>query len=204
LSSILSIQNQLEQAISALDDLKDEVMSLPLDFAGPSSPADTGVGTPLPAFFLSGGSANGSPDASIGGAISSVMLDDGTVNNLFDIVSQSECVSGDVEYRCFYVKNTSAGTWTTPSVWISATTPSTDSVIAIGLDPAGKNGTADTPADESTAPSGVTFSAPTTKGGGLALESLGAGDYQAIWVRRTITALATEYLEDAAYISIED
>lgn len=40
-------------------------------------------------------------------------------------------------------------------------------------------------ANESTAPSGVSFSSPTTKSTGLSLGDLGPGECRAVWVRRT-------------------
>jgi hypothetical protein len=43
-------------------------------------------------------------------------------------------------------------------VWISSNTPASDTQIAIGVGTAAVNGTEQTVANESTAPSGVTFS----------------------------------------------
>jgi hypothetical protein len=40
-------------------------------------------------------------------------------------------------------------------------------------------------ANESTAPASQTFTAPTTKGTGLAIGNIPAGSVAAIWVRRT-------------------
>jgi hypothetical protein len=41
-------------------------------------------------------------------------------------------------------------------------------------------------ANEKTAPSGVTFTRPTSKATGLALGDLPAGQYRGVWIRRTI------------------
>jgi len=164
-----------------------------------------GVPSPTaPVFYLSGGAANADPDASIGGAISTTVLSPTALNNLFDDVSYAEATAGDVEYRCVYIKNTGETTWTTPDMWIVQSPTSEDTTMAIGLDPAGVNGTADTPANESTAPSGVTFSSPITKGTGIALSSLTENDYQAIWIRRTIAAAAAGATADSVVISFED
>ena len=48
-------------------------------------------------FFFSGGGANDNPNASLGGAKSSVAITDNTLNNLFDDVSGTEHEAGDIE-----------------------------------------------------------------------------------------------------------
>jgi hypothetical protein len=60
--------------------------------------------------------------------------------------------------------------------------------MSIGLDPVGKNGTATTIATENDAPSGVTFSAPTSKATGLTVPDLAPSDYINVWVKRVVTA----------------
>lgn len=107
-------------------------------------------------------------------------------NKLFDDVARMESVSGDTEYRCMYVKNTNgADSMVDVKLWRSADTNGAD-VLAMGLDPAGKNGTATTIADEDTAPAGVVFSEPTDIGSALDIGTLAAGDYYAVWLRRTV------------------
>lgn len=153
--------------------------------------------------YLSGGAANADPAASLGGARSSVALPTG----LFDAVTGDEAAAGDVEYRCVYFRNEDADATglIAPFLWITSNTPSADSTIAIGLDPAGKNGTATTVVDESTAPAGVTFSAPSSKATGLALPSApyGQNAFVAIWVRRTINAGAAAAASDPASFRVE-
>jgi hypothetical protein len=146
-------------------------------------------------FKLSGGAANTSPAASLGLAMSTVgggiITKTKTFNSIFDDVSGAEAAAGDIEYRCIYVHNNHGSlTLTGAKVWIEANTGSGSSTIAIGLDLAGKNGTADDIADESTAPSpAVTFSeACTSYATGLALGDLAFSEKYAIWIRRTITA----------------
>jgi hypothetical protein len=56
-------------------------------------------------FRLSGGAGNTDPAASLGGVMSSTAVGS---NTLFDTVSAAEALSGDTEYRCYYVKNTNA------------------------------------------------------------------------------------------------
>lgn len=138
----------------------------------------------------SGGASNADPNASLGGAMSSNGPTDNTQNNLFDDVTGSESLPGDIEYRCEYLLN-NHGTLTAKSarVYISA---DTSSYIDIALDGNGLNATAEGPkVDESTAPSGETFSHPTTYSAGLDMTNIPAGQKYAIWIRRTIPAAAS-------------
>lgn len=134
----------------------------------------------------SGGASNSNPALSLGGIISA---NDVTVNTLFDDVSAAEASAGSTEYRCIYVKNSHATlTLLTAKIFIQANT--TGNRIAIALGGEGKNGTAETVANESTAPAGETFSQPTTYAGGLNLGDLAPGETFPVWVRRTIPASA--------------
>ena len=134
----------------------------------------------------SGGATNSDPALSLGGIISA---NDVTVNTLFDDVSSAEAAAGDTEYRCIYVKNSHATlTLLTAKVFIQANT--TGDRIAIALGGEGKNGTAETIANESTAPVGEVFSQPVDYAGGLALGDLAPGETFPVWVRRIIPAAA--------------
>lgn len=137
---------------------------------------------------LSGGSSNSDEDASLGGVKSSTEAST-SVNGLFDPVSAAEAVAGLVEYRCVYLHNANASDlMENATVHVSANTPLAGTTIDIGVGTAAINGTEQTIADEETAPSGVTFSAPSSQGAALALGSIPAGQHKAIWIRRTVTA----------------
>jgi hypothetical protein len=150
-------------------------------------------------FRLSGGAGNSDPNASLGGAKSSTEAPTG----LFDDVSSAEGTAGDIEYRCWYVHN-NHGTLTLQNAvtWITTNTPSTDTTVDIGVGTAAINGTEQTIANENTAPSGVTFSAPSSFGTALSLGSLPAGQHKAVWIRRTVTAGAAAYTGDGATLSV--
>ena len=136
---------------------------------------------------LSGGSSNTDPNAALGGAASSTDAS----STIFDNVSSAEALAGDLEYRCIYVKNNHGSlTYTSPKIWIQSNTPSGDTTWDIGLGTSAINGTEQTVTDENTAPSGVTFSAPTNLAGGLSLGDLAPGATKAVWARRTVTAVA--------------
>lgn len=155
--------------------------------------------------YLSGGAANSDVNASLGGAISSTEVTDNTTHNLFDQVSGTESNAGDTEYRCVYLKNTH-GTLTAQNthVYISSNTGSADTTIDIALDGNGLNATAEGPvANENTAPSGETFSAPTTYAGGLDMGNIPAGQKYALWIRRTVTAGAAAAADDSVTIKYD-
>lgn len=141
-------------------------------------------------FYLSGGTSNSDPDAALGGAISETEVGAG-LENLFANALGAEAAAGSVKYRCFYVQNDHGSlTLIDTLTWISQLTTSEDDEIAIGLDPAGVNGTATTVANEDSAPAGVSFSTPTNSGAGLDIGDLEPGEFQAIWVRRTVDSAA--------------
>lgn len=151
--------------------------------------------------YLSGGAANSDVNASLGGAISTTEVVDNNLHNLFDVVSSAEASAGDTEYRCIYVKNTH-GTldWQSVKAWIS--TQST-AAIAIALAGEGLNGTAETIADESTAPVGESFTSPTSEGAGLSMGTMAAGDTYPIWIRRTVTAAQSALSNDTAALTFK-
>lgn len=130
---------------------------------------------------------------SLGKYISTTEITDATLNNLFDDVSGDENAANDVEYRCIFVHNAHASlTWTDVVAWLSAEVAG-GAAMAIAIDDlpdsaiAASDAQADLVANESTAPgAGVgAFSAPVTKGTGLALGDIAAGYCRAIWVKRT-------------------
>lgn len=141
-------------------------------------------------FYHSGGASNNQGTADLGGAISAVEIPSGTANNLWDDVTNAERVAGDTEYRCIYIKNTSAGgTWKTPVVWIDS--QETKGTAAIALDSAAVGATAaSSSADENTAPASpaVNWGTLTSKAAGTAIADIGPGGYKAIWIKRQVTA----------------
>lgn len=136
-------------------------------------------------YRLSGGASNTSAAASLGGAKSSAAVPVA----IFDDVSSAEAAAGDAEYRCVYVHNGHASLTLIGAVlFILANTPSTSTTVDVGPGTSAVNGTEQSVADESTAPSGVTFSAAASQAAGIALGDIPAGQSRAVWVRRTISA----------------
>jgi hypothetical protein len=135
------------------------------------------------AFRLSGGAGNAAPLASTGGVMSTTAA---TANTLFDTVSAAEASAGDTEYRAIFLLNDGDKDLTGLKLWMSDQAAS--GVLALALDGVGKNADAEVEADESTAPTGETFSSPTDVGSAISVPDLAVGDRHAIWVRRVISA----------------
>ncbi len=154
-------------------------------------------------FRLSGGAANSDPNASIGGAKSSVQITDASLHNLFDIVSSAEGAAGDTEYRCFYVHNAHATlTLQAAKVHIQTQTPDSDTSVEIGLGAAAVNATETAVANESTAPGSVTFSTAAGSGNALSIGDIPAGQHKAVWVKRIVSAAAAAYNADSVILRV--
>jgi hypothetical protein len=151
---------------------------------------------------LSGGSGNTDVNASLGGAKSSTALTDNATHNLWDVVSSAESSAGDTEYRCIYVHNNHGSlTLQSAKVWISTNTPSADTAIRIALGTSAVNGTEQTIANESTAPTGVTWSTAANEGAALSIGNIPAGQHKAIWIERVISAAASAANDDSYVLS---
>ena len=151
----------------------------------------------------SGGPNNADPSRSLGGPISTYTITSGEMNNLWDNVTEIESGTGDVEYRCIYVRNNHPTAYLENAVvWIAQDTPSPDDEIDIGVDPSPVGGEAQAIPDESTPPSGVVFSHPKSESSGLHLGTLGPGQWRAIWLRRTVQPGAAPYARNNPVIGI--
>lgn len=152
------------------------------------------------AYRLSGGASNSDQNASLGGAKSSNAVS----TSLFDIVGSAEASAGDTEYRCFYVHNGHGSlTMLNSVIWIQTNTPSGDTDLTIGAGTSAINGTEQTVADESTAPTSVTFSAAANEGAAIALGDIPPGQHKAVWVRRTVGAAAAAYTSDGGTLRVK-
>ena len=155
----------------------------------------------------SGGSTPGNstaianPNLWLGNFMSSTQLTAASLNNAFDDVSGAENAASTVDYRCLFIHQSNAtDTATVCRIWLNSETAG-GAVAAIGLDPAGLKAAnsataqAATIANETTAPAGVTFTAPTTDAGGLAIANMTAATCVAVWVRRTAANSASLSLD---------
>ncbi len=157
----------------------------------------------------SAGNTNaGNAAGSLGRYISTTVILDGTVNNLFDDIAGIENATSEAEYRCAFVHNANASlTLTDVIVWISSEIAG-GANVALSVDttsasPIGSSSAqAKDIANENIAPLNQVFSSPTSKATGLALGNLPAGQCIGIWFRRTATNSAAIF-SDGATITIE-
>ena len=156
---------------------------------------------------LSDGGAQADPNASLGGYRSSTEITSAMLNNLFDNVSSAEASSGDTEYRCICVQNTSLETLYNVISWFSAEIDPDGSFthsFAIEVPETADltDGDCQTVVNESTAPSvnttnhngtgsGISnWSSAISKATGLSPmygahdDDLDAGEIMFVWIRR--------------------
>lgn len=133
----------------------------------------------------------GTGAGSLGKYVSTTQLTDGLLHNLFDVVTGDENAASDVEYRCIFILNDHATlTLENAVVWLTGEVAGgTTAAVGVDTTAASAKGAAGAQAlevaTEGDAPAGVSFSAPSTKGTGLSLGSIPAGQVKAIWIRRT-------------------
>ena len=154
-------------------------------------------------FFLSGGAGNSDPDASLGGVISATEVVDDTLNNLFADVSGAEHAVGSTKYRCIYLVNDSASVAYNVKLYIDSNTTAVDDTINIGKDLAGVDGTADTVANEDTAPDpAVTFTTADGYANAIDLGDIPAGEKYAFWIKRIVSAGDTAQADNEATLKV--
>ena len=148
-------------------------------------------------YYYTGTGSQAAPGGSLGGSITANECG-ASLNHLFDNVSPTEASAGDTEYRAISVKNTNAtDTLYDAYIWISLETVSAASTVAIGYDSTGTQSVV----NESTGPTGITFSTPLTKATGISLGDMAAGVAKRIWVRRIITAGAVKLADNGTMIT---
>lgn len=155
-----------------------------------------------------GNSSASTPAGSLGKYISTTQIADNILGNLFDDVSGAENQANTVDYRCEFIHN-AHGTLTlqAPVAWISSEVAGGASLaISVDTTPASVIDSATAQAKEiateTTAPTGQTFSPPTTKGTGLALSDIPPGQCKALWLRRT-AANTVAVTNDSATVTVE-
>lgn len=129
--------------------------------------------------------------STVGGGV----ITTGTQNNVWDDVTGGQSAAGVTEHRAIYVKNTNGSlTWQSVMYWIDAqvATDVAHDQIDVAKASEGVNvPIAETLGAETSIPTGVTFTTPTTKAGGVSLGNIPNGQYQGLWIRRVISAGAS-------------
>lgn len=139
--------------------------------------------------------------------MSSTNIVDNTDNNLFDDVSGAESAAGDTEYRGIYIQNDHGSlTLQDARIYVSVQSTSPDTDIDVALAAEAVNTTMATIANESTAPTSVTFTdAAVSYATGLQLNGatgLPAGQRKGVWVKRVVNAAAAAAV-DTATLKVE-
>lgn len=131
-----------------------------------------------------------SPAASLGKFLSTTAVVSGVLGAVFDTVTASQAAAGYTDYRCLAYRNLSA-TDSALNLQLYIVDPAAGATYSIGLDPEGienyNSGTAQGTyvATKTTAPSGVTFSTPTS-GSPLTVGDVAVGKCLLVWVRRVV------------------
>lgn len=124
-------------------------------------------------------------------------ITDGTDQNIFDDVSNDERVAGDTEYRKIFVRNENTDTWAAVKLWIDQFTPATNDEISIKL---GTN--AGVQSVEGVA---AGYVSPDSKSHAdvLTIGDLAENEYQAIWIKRVVSAAGDGYTGNSFSLTCE-
>ena len=130
----------------------------------------------------------------------------GSIHEVFDEVQPAEAAAGRTEYRLLLIRNNHASeSFIGLKAYISSNTTSASTTLEIGKDPNATLATIPKIATETTAPAGVTFSAPSSVAGAIALGDLGSvssGEAIGLWLKRVVTAGAAPLASDLAMLVI--
>lgn len=151
------------------------------------------------------------PNASLGNYRASDTITSGVDNNLFDDVSGAEASAGDTEYRAVgFLNNHGSLALTACKIWIQVDTGNGEDDISIGVEAPSASettGAIQQIADESTAPSAISWSDATSKATGLncplTSQEVGAGEWFGIWWRRIISASASAAAAESCTVRVE-
>lgn len=125
--------------------------------------------------------------------VSGGIITTAVANNLWDDVTGTQSAAGLTEHRAVYITNAHGSlTWTAPTLWIDSQVSPSGSQFDVALASEAVNtAIAQTLGSEASVPTGVTFTTPTTKGGGLVIADMAASAKKGIWIRRVVTAGAS-------------
>lgn len=137
--------------------------------------------------------AAGAAGTSLGKYVSTTVVVDATMDNVFPDVTGDENAASNVDYQCLFIHNNHATLTLQNAVMWLASEVSGGVNMALGADTVAPSAVGSSTAqalliaNKNTAPAGVGFSAPTTKAAGISLGSIGPGQVKALWLRRTAT-----------------
>jgi len=129
------------------------------------------------------------PNLALGKYMSLTAWAGGVLADLFSAVTGDANAAQTPEYRCVFLYNSHPTlTWTGVVMWVDG--QGTGATVSLGVDTtaaalaASASPQALEVANALTAPVGVSFSAPTSKGTGIAVGDIGPGRCKAVWFKR--------------------
>jgi hypothetical protein len=148
--------------------------------------------------YLSGGAANTSAVASLGGARSVTPAP----QLLFGQISSATYAAGVTYYCCLYAVSTTATS--NINVYVKEDTTSTLTSLAVGWGTSAANATEPTIGARTTAPSGVTFFSPNTANTAVAGGALTANQHKALWVRFVASATVSPPTTESFILTLDN
>jgi hypothetical protein len=138
------------------------------------------------------GNANpGTVGQSLGKYVSTTQVSATALNDIFPDLTGAQNAASQVDYQCVFVHNNHA-TLTASNVSLFGTSDVAGGATwQVGADTTAASSVGATPAqaltiaNSTTAPAGVSFSAPTTDGAGVSLGALAPGQVKAFWIKRS-------------------
>lgn len=121
----------------------------------------------------------------------------GVTENIFDNVTNSQRINGQVSYRKIFVRNENTSVMPSVIGWLSANSPAANVNYAIAL---GTN--SGTQTSEGTS---LTYYSPSTKDDAHALNigDMAVDGYQAIWIRETVSSAGDGYVDNTFTLAVE-
>lgn len=116
-----------------------------------------------------------------------------------DNVASADAVAGETFYRAIMGKNEFSGPMTDIKIWLDE---DANSGIAIGYELAVNDEIQDI-ADETTAPTGITWVTGTTSATGITIPAVSAGQSFGLWIRKTIAADSAPSPSELVHIHVQ-
>jgi len=120
---------------------------------------------------------------------------------LWDDISGSEALSGDIEYRKIFIGlGSGAGSdlLSNPVVWVISTAPGGDAIELLMTTAA-----ADSVNVQSDITGATSWGIPTVKSDGVSIANMASSESIGVWMRRSVPASTPAYADDGATIRTE-
>lgn len=116
-------------------------------------------------------------------------------------VSSAERVAGKTTYRAVILKAVGPFSVLAPSAWFPSVSGA-QATYSVAFE-AAPGGVIQTIADEETAPTGLSWSSPTTEGGAAVGSTIAAGTYLGMWIRRVFPSAGAVSAREAAQLALK-